>query len=193
MKRTGFKIKQRKPLKRTEFKKKQVLIPVPFYVIPAKTALRRTKLRKVGKSATSKIKTHIQALLREIVVQRDGGCILQNTYMHRSWGETKEILQAEHLISRANNATYADERLVVCICKKCHTWKHLSKVNTDTYNIIIKTILSKETVDLWNKSYEERNNICRKGEYEWKQEAIRLKKLIDNKQKYGQINTIANL
>lgn len=193
MRRSGFKNKQRKPLKRTEFKKKQVLIPVPFYGIPAKTALRRTKLRKVGKSATSKLKTQIQSLLRQIVVQRDGGCILQNTYMHRSWGETKEVLQAEHLISRANNATYADERLVVCICKKCHSWKHLSKINTDTYNIIIKTLLPKEKVDLWDKSYEDRNKVCRKGEYEWKQEVIRLKNLINNQPQHGQINTITNL
>jgi hypothetical protein len=31
--------------------------------------------------------------------------------------------QADHLTTRANSATYADTRLIVCACKGAHGWK----------------------------------------------------------------------
>lgn len=35
----------------------------------------------------------------------------------------KIILQADHLTTRANSATFADTRLIVCVCKGHHGWK----------------------------------------------------------------------
>ncbi len=77
--------------------------------------MKRTKLRLVGVSETSTIKRDIQALLRAIVIKRDGGCVL------KGHGQCTEILQAEHLITRANNATYGDTRNCVALC----TYHHL--------------------------------------------------------------------
>lgn len=89
-----------------------------------KGLVRRSKLRLVGVSDTSETKRSIQALLREGVILRDGGCILRH-YSHtgacggyRNDGEL--ILQAEHLHTRSNSASFSDMRLVVCLCRRHH-------------------------------------------------------------------------
>lgn len=89
-------------MKRTPFKRSQ-------------KPLQRTKLRIAGVSDTSVLKRDIQALLREIVIRRDGGCIL------RGHGQCTEILQAEHLVTRANPRSFGDTRNIVCLC----TYHHL--------------------------------------------------------------------
>lgn len=99
MKRSGFKFKPRKPL-------------------------RRTKLRVAGHSTTAELKREIQSLLREIVIKRDQGCILRHYPEtgvcggYRKDGEL--ILQAEHLHTRSNAASFSDTRLVVCLCQRHH-------------------------------------------------------------------------
>lgn len=104
-------------------------------------ALKRSKLRLQGRSTAAQLKVQIQALLRAIVIKRDGGCIL------RGKGSCTEILQAEHLITRGNSATYADTRNVVCLCsyhhiffKKQHPllyWKYIEeKVGKDRWDWI---------------------------------------------------------
>ena len=114
MRRTGFKKKQTKPMK-------------------------RGKLRVVGHSTTAEQKQEIQYLVREIVMKRDGGCILRNLPSHRCSGFSKKdghlILQADHLISRANSATYADTRLIVCICNGLHGWKKWHKQNITKWSV----------------------------------------------------------
>lgn len=77
--------------------------------------LKRSKMRLVGVSNASVLKREIQALVRAIVIKRDGGCLL------RGHGNCTEILQGEHLITRANSATYGDTRNVICLC----TYHHL--------------------------------------------------------------------
>lgn len=94
--------------------------------------LKRSKLRLVGQSDASVLKREIQALLRAIVIKRDGGCLL------RGRGQCTEILQAEHLITRANSATFGDTRNIVCLCtyhhlffKKQHPalyWKYIEQL-----------------------------------------------------------------
>jgi hypothetical protein len=37
------------------------------------------------------------------------------------------ILQGDHLSTRANTATYANTRLIVCVCKGHHGWKNWHK------------------------------------------------------------------
>lgn len=84
--------------------------------------------KEVKAQSASAIKKEIQALLREIVILRDGGCIFRN-YPEagkcggwRSDGEL--ILQADHISSRGNSTTYALTDNVVCICRNHHTfWK----------------------------------------------------------------------
>lgn len=89
----------------------------------------RTPLAKKGKSETALIKKEIQTLLRELVMECDGGCILRDVRCGHEIGDPGIVFQAEHLIERSNSATYADPRLVVCICKGCHYWKHVKKSN----------------------------------------------------------------
>jgi hypothetical protein len=89
---------------------------------------RGTSLKAKGSSDTATIKDSIQDLLLAIVKIRDGGCILRSIPTHHCNGFRKDgtlILQADHLITRANSATYADPRLVVCVCKGAHGWKSL--------------------------------------------------------------------
>ena len=74
--------------------------------------MRKTFLKTKGTSEISQLKREIQRLLREIVIKRDGGCILRNI-RHCGGVLGEAILQADHLISRSNSATFADHRLVV--------------------------------------------------------------------------------
>lgn len=83
--------------------------------------LKRTKLRKESKDTTAKTKKRIQALLRELVTKRDGGCVLRK-YM--TTGACSGPLQAEHLISRSNSISFGDERNIICLCQRHHIfWK----------------------------------------------------------------------
>lgn len=81
--------------------------------------MKRSRLRLVGVSTTAETKKRIQALLREIVIKRDGGCILRVVL-----GGCNEVLQAEHLITRSNTATFGDTKNIVCLCSYHHVfWK----------------------------------------------------------------------
>lgn len=82
---------------------------------------------------TNDIKDRIQDLVRDIVIARDGGCIFRDAPFEVTQGSgppcggyAKDghlILQADHLITRANGATYSDTRLLVCVCRNHHGWK----------------------------------------------------------------------
>ncbi len=86
--------------------------------------LRHTKLRLVGHSDTNDLKTEIQALLREMAIIIDGGCILRHYPEAGECGGRRNdgelILQAEHLITRSNMATFGDMRNIVCLCRHHH-------------------------------------------------------------------------
>lgn len=150
MKRTGFKKKATKPMK-------------------------RSKLRVVGHSTTAEIKKEIQATLRQIVIARDGGCILRRVRM--CGGDIgQSVLQADHLITRSNSATFADVRLVVCVCRGCHGWKSLgSNLRKAQYDELVKRILPKETVDLWERCERDSWMPVRTGSTDWKMALIVLK------------------
>jgi hypothetical protein len=53
--------------------------------------------------------------------------------------KTGTIHQADHLITRANSATYADTRLIVCACKGHHGWK---KWHQKEYEALVRTLIS---------------------------------------------------
>ena len=155
MKRSGFKRKVGKPMK-------------------------RTKLRLVGHSTASQDKKEIQRLLREIVILRDKKCILYGLRCHHEHGVDEVVWQAEHLIERSNSATYGDTRLVVLVCRNCHGWKHFKKSNHDQYDRWVKTKLSKERVDLWKKCEEDS---WRVNKIDWKLVIVGLKQELSALQK----------
>lgn len=110
--------------------------------------MKRTKIRVKGISTTAQLRDDIQALVREIVMKRDGGCILRKI---RNCNDP--VKQADHLITRSNSATFADTRLIVCLCRSCHGWKHW---NENEYNNLVRQLLSKERVELWDACEKER-------------------------------------
>lgn len=107
---------------------------------------RKTKIRIKGVSDTHDLKEEIQATARAIVIKRDGGCVLRHYPKTGLCGAYKKngelILQAEHLNTRARMATFADTRLIVCLCQRHHIyWK---PQHADEYFKLIKEIIGKE-------------------------------------------------
>lgn len=134
---------------------------------------KRTKIRVKGHSTTTEDKDEIQRLVREIVMIRDGGCILRKS--RHCGGELNTqgvVIQADHLITRSNSATYADTRLIVCLCKGCHGWKHW---NEKEYDLLVKKILPKERVSLWERC-EESKHSHKTTKMDWKLEILALKR-----------------
>lgn len=128
-----FPDKPRRPLKKSPFK-------------PTNRAL-----RKVSKSPVAITKGRIQALLRQIVMIRDKGCILRNVRCGAELGTRGVVFQADHLMSRSFSATFGDSRLVVCVCRPCHAWKSLgNNLRKAEYDTLVKTLLPKERVALWD-------------------------------------------
>lgn len=157
-------------MKRSYFKRKQT---VP---------MKRTKLRVAGVSDTARDKREIQALVRLICAYRDGGCVLRN--LRHCGGEatvqegkivSNNVIQADHLITRANSATYSDTRLIVCLCKNCHAWK---KWHEAEYNDLVKTVLPKERVELWERCEQERRTY-KTHKMDWKFAILFLKKELE--------------
>lgn len=139
----------------------------------------RKGLRMRGVSDSSVLKEQIQALLRDIVILRDGGCILR--WVRHCGGEIGEaVLQADHLITRSNSATFADHRLVVCVCRRCHGWKSLgSNLRKAQYDELVKSIIAQERVKLWEKCEKESWASHRKGSYDWEIHIIELKQYLE--------------
>lgn len=155
-------------------------------------------LKKRGTSETSVLKEKIQELERKIVIIRDGGCVLRtlqgksiqgvNIPMcngYRNDGEM--ILQADHLITRSNSGTFADTRLIVCLCKGHHGWKSVgSNLRKEQYDTVLKTILPKDRLELWEEWERKKYEPYRMGATDWKMEIVNLEcelKDISNAQK----------
>ncbi len=133
-------------LKRSYFKRKPT---VP---------MKRTKLRVVGHSSSSELKAEIQALLRKSAIKRDKTCVLADYPETGACGShTKSgnlILQAEHLNSRSNTATFGDMRNIVLLCQRHHIyWK---PQNSELYWKLIKEIIGKERWAWYQRAKEDR-------------------------------------
>jgi hypothetical protein len=154
-------------MKRSALKRKT---PLRTYT-PLQT---RSRLNSYGKSESSELKREIQRLLREIVIKRDGGCILRGV-RHCTGIPGEAVLQADHLITRANSATYADSRLVVCVCRRCHAWKSLgNNLRKREYDALVKTLLPPERVALWERCEMDSWRPTRKGASDWKLAVVAL-------------------
>lgn len=129
----------------------------------SKKGLRRTKLRLVGHSTTSELKRYIQAILRHIVIARDGGCVLRH-YKHEMNARYQEcgprrkdgelVLQAEHLHSRQNANSFSDSRLVICLCQRHHFY-YKTQYPQEYYQIVRKHI-GKERSELLDRVMNDR-------------------------------------
>ena len=82
------------------------------------------------------------------------------------------ILQADHLITRGNSATYADTRLIVCVCKGHHGWK---KWHEREYNALVRTLLSPDRVKLWDDCERDSWKPHRTTAYDWNMAVAALK------------------
>lgn len=106
------------------------------------------KRKKKSRGATSK--ENIQALLRERVIERDGGCVLRlKTASGECGGYTNDgdlILQAEHLNGRANSVSYAELDNIVCLCMRHHIF--FKRQNPALYWILIRQVLGEKR---WGK------------------------------------------
>ena len=150
--------------------------------LKARQALKaRARLRYRGVNEVSVIKEQIQAILRQIVILRDGGCWLRHyPEAGKCGGYRKDgelILQAEHLHTRSNSVSFADHRLVVCICKRHHIyWK---PQYSSRYNELAEKFIGKERTKLWHRV----KNDYSPHKIDWKLELLavqqELKKLKD--------------
>ena len=130
--------------------------------------MKRTRIKVAGHSTTAELKKEIQALVRGVVIRRDGTCILRDI---RHCDDP--VLQADHLVTRANSATFSDTRLIVCLCRSCHGWKHYHK---EQYDALVRTLLPKERVKLWDKAMKDSWMPKRVGASDWRMEILALKK-----------------
>jgi hypothetical protein len=112
VKRSGFKRKPRtfKGVSNNILIKRKDAKPIK------KTALEKETARLLKWQSPVETKKRIQALLRQIVIISDGGCLLRNDGV----GMCSSVLQAEHLITRSRSATYADLRNIICLCTYHH-------------------------------------------------------------------------
>jgi hypothetical protein len=144
---------------------------------------KRTPLRQKGQSEAARIKDSIQALLRAIVIIRDGGCILRHVqgygipYCNGYTKDGQLILQFDHLVTRSNSESYADGRLGVCICQGHHGWKSVgNNQRKQEYDALVRSLLPKDRVELWDRCEAERpRSYTRKGAYDWKLEEAALR------------------
>lgn len=147
-------------------------------------------MRLKARDPSAVLKDKIQSTLRKIVMIRDGGCILRSVYGIPRCNGYKEdgslILQADHLITRSNSATYADSRLVVCLCQGHHGWKSVgNNLRKAQYDEIVKKILPPERTALWEKCERDSWRPSRKGAHDWKLDLVALE------QEYRQLCTPA--
>ena len=86
--------------------------------------IKSSRLRVRSKNDLSLVKEHIQALLRQIAIIRDGGCVFRNYPETGACGGYRNdgqlILQFDHLNSRTHAVSYGDSRLGICACKRHH-------------------------------------------------------------------------
>lgn len=145
--------------------------------------MKRTPLRKKGKSETAQCKDRIQALLRQLAIKRDGGCVLRNYPEAGACGGFRKdgelILQAEHLNTRERNISYGDMRNIVCLCKRHHgCWKpQYSRL----YWELIEKIIGKKRWK-WLKRVEADKKSYPMGLHEWTKIEIGLKQELNNEQ-----------
>lgn len=181
MKRGGF-LQRRTPLKAKT---------------PLKTSgkpLRRSALRKVSKDDVSQCKARLQSILREIVILRDGGCVLRHYPEagvcggYRKDGEL--ILQGEHLNTRSRNVSYAEPRNLVCLCQHHHI--HFKPQYSQLYWELIERHIGKERWDFYKRMRDDQRTY-HMTLWDWQKEELMLtQELQILKQQHANENSVQN-
>lgn len=129
---------------------------------------RRKSLRKKSASPTAECKDRIQALLREIAIIRDGGCVFRNYPESGDCGGYRKdgelILQFDHLNTRARNISFGDARLGVCVCLRHHFY--YKKQFPFEYERIAIEVIGEKRATLLHRVREDRKSYPF-GIYEW--------------------------
>ena len=138
--------------------------------------LKRSRISMRGSSDTSVIKESIQALVREIVIIRDGGCIFRHyPEAGKCGGRRKDgelILQFDHLNSRVFSISYADTRLGICACERHHIkWK---PQNSDMYSRLARKHIGEKRSLLLTRVQENRSP-NRRYSHDWRLEEASLR------------------
>lgn len=85
------------------------------------------------------------------------------------------ILQADHLMTRSNAATYAGTRLIACVCKAHHDWKSLGgNMCRKQYDTIVRKIIGLARAALWDRCEQESWRPKRTSVLDWKRQVIDL-------------------
>lgn len=143
--------------------------------------MKKTKLKVVGDNDTATKKQEIQSLVRLIVTHRDQGCVLRKLRCgvtafvdeDNKIVASSSYIQADHLVTRANSATFADTRLIVCLCNGCHLWK---KYHENEYNDLIRhNVLDLKRLQLWEKCEQDRR-AHKTYKMDWSMELLALHK-----------------
>lgn len=96
----------------------------------------RRKKRRV-KSVRKVLEEKLEKIQRLAVIRRDGGCVLRGVIEHPCC----EVLQADHLISRARKSVFFDLRNLNCVCRNMNMAKRyderilfaLEKITNETH------------------------------------------------------------
>lgn len=124
-------------------------------------------MRKRALTESAKLKDAIQKVVRQIVIRRDGGCLLKGF----KGFACNPVLQADHLISRGRNIGYADTRLIICLCKAHHTAKTFD--TTRDYETEIRFRIGGERAKLWDKVKADQKSHPM-GAHDWAKELMAL-------------------
>lgn len=126
--------------------------------------LAKKSLKFPGYESSQDLKKDIQALLRQIVILRDGGCFLRHyeneiNPQYRECGGFKNngdlILQAEHLHTRGNANSFSDSRIVVCCCMRHHIY--YKPQHPDEYYKFAKRFIGKDRTALLERIQQDRS------------------------------------
>lgn len=113
-------------------------------------------MRSHSITPSARSKDHIQDLLREIALLRDGGCVFRGKeiggQLHQcSSNATKDghlVLQYDHLNPRSYNVSFYNLDLGVIICQGLHGWK---KWHKEEYDAAVKKLIGKKRTALWER------------------------------------------
>ncbi len=137
--------------------------------------IRTKRLRPRSTTPTAQAKDMVQGLVRQVVIVRDGGCILRGKPQfgpcngYRQDGQL--VLQANHLVTRGKNVGYADTRLIVCMCKGHHKGYHSAR--NEEYKITIRKIIGPARRNLWERAEQDRT-IHHMTAWDWEKEVLAL-------------------
>lgn len=115
--------------------------------------MKRTRLRVKGHSTTTEQRDEAQALLREIAIIRDGGCVFRFFPETGKCGDYRKdgqlVLQYDHLNSRTHSISFTDTRLGVCVCRRHHIF--FKRQYPAKYEECVRKIIGEERCKLLEK------------------------------------------